>query len=342
MIIDKRTSVFKSNDRNALSKARKDVERTCNGLGFKSLNIYTRDFSWRIFSYIYNLLQYLLCVIKIPFKSNIYIQYPAPYSKSSYYKYLIKFSKHKKCRIIYIIHDVESLRYNKDDVKNEVSMYNMADVIIVHTPAMKEALTHMGVKSQMVELTLFDYYIREGLQLNSERSNDSVAFAGNLDKSTFITELISKINDQRFLLYGKQPLKSFAQNRNVQYMGAFPPDEIDVLDAKWGLVWDGDSIDSCTGVLGNYLRYNSSHKLSLYLAAGLPVIVWDQSAIADFVSTEQIGVCVSGLKNISDILNNISKEKYSVMKSNVRSLQENLLKGAMLKSAITKVEALLS
>lgn len=45
-------------------------------------------------------------------------------------------------------------------------------------------------------------------------------------------------------------------------------------------VWDGDSVDTCAGNTGAYLRYNNPHKTSLYLACGMPVIVWKEAAIA--------------------------------------------------------------
>lgn len=30
------------------------------------------------------------------------------------------------------------------------------------------------------------------------------------------------------------------------------------------------------------MKYNNLHKLSLHICAGMPVVVWDKSAIADF------------------------------------------------------------
>ena len=56
--------------------------------------------------------------------------------------------------------------------------------------------------------------------------------------------------------------------------GSFLPDELpSALEGSFGLVWDGDSSKTCSGVFGEYLRYNNSHKASLYLASGFPIIV---------------------------------------------------------------------
>ena len=38
-----------------------------------------------------------------------------------------------------------------------------------------------------------------------------------------------------------------------------------------------------------------SHKLSLYLAVGLPVIIWEKAAEAEFVLKENVGVTVKSL-----------------------------------------------
>lgn len=341
VIIDKRTKAFTVNDKNALSKARIDIERTCSELGFKSLNIYSREFKWRILSYIYNILKYLLVIIRIPWKSNVYIQYPAPYSRPLYYRYIVLISKIKRCNVIYIIHDVESLRFHPQDLTKEISMYNIADVIIVHTQEMKKKLYEMGVKPPMVELWLFDYYIKGNKKLTDLNSN-SVAFAGNIEKSGFISELFSHNWKLKVFLYGKKSSHDFSQNDNVMYKGSFMPEEIDILSAKWGLVWDGESISTCSGILGNYLRYNSSHKLSLYIAAGIPVIVWDQSAIAAYVIEKNLGVCISNLKELNDLIPSITSEEYENIHDNVRVLQKEICSGGMFKAAIRIVENILS
>ena len=56
-----------------------------------------------------------------------------------------------------------------------------------------------------------------------------------------------------------------------------------VQEGNLGLIWDGasDSSDEDIG-MKNYTRYNNPHKLSCYMAAGLPVIVWEKSAISKF------------------------------------------------------------
>ena len=42
------------------------------------------------------------------------------------------------------------------------------------------------------------------------------------------------------------------------YFGSFLPDELPVaLEGGFGLVWDGDSAETCSGVFGEYLRFTT-------------------------------------------------------------------------------------
>ena len=127
------------------------------------------------------------------------------------------------------------------------------------------------------------------------------------------------------------------ENSNVTYLGAFSPDDVpNHLTNGFGLVWDGDSLDTCSGPTGNYLRYNNPHKLSLYLASGLPVIVWGDSAEADFVLKNGLGLTVSSLRELETQLADLSEEEYSVFLSNVRKVSKQLRDGHFLKQALSR------
>ena len=109
----------------------------------------------------------------------------------------------------------------------------------------------------------------------------------------------------------------------------------------FGLVWDGDDLDACTGEWGEYLRWNNPHKLSLYLASGLPVVTWSEAATADFIKEHDVGFTVSSLRDLPGEFAQIPKERYSEMQSNARKLAEKLRSGyfltAAMRSAVTYV-----
>lgn len=336
ILIDKYIPQLENNTKNALSKARMDVEKTCVDLGFLAMNIKTRNLKTKYGTYLYNAWQYLKCLTKISFNSNVYIQYPAPLSRISYYNYLITWAKCKKCKIIYIIHDLEFLRYRPEIKTEELLILNKADSLIVHNQVMKEVLVSYGINVPMSVLNIFDYYATETrLDVLYSPNRLSVAFAGNLMKSKFLVELIKHSNSSiNYSLYGQENVLEGSDNPNFEYCGAFSPNNIPPFNVAWGLVWDGDRIDTCSGILGNYLRFNSSHKLSLYIAAGIPVIVWEDSAIAEYIHSMGLGICVKDLYSLPDRLASLSKEEYETIQDNVRIMATKLRTGEMLKNAI--------
>ena len=133
------------------------------------------------------------------------------------------------------------------------------------------------------------------------------------------------LHDHTFLL--KSP--------NVTYQGSFSVDEIPKkLNKGFGLVWNGDSIDTCSGNFGKYLKYNNPHKLSLYLSCGLPVVIWKQAAQAEFVKKYNVGICVENLKEAEDIIDNMNGKDYKILQDCVNKIKPLLCSGYFTTKAI--------
>ena len=191
--------------------------------------------------------------------------------------------------------------------------------------------------NKLIVLEIFDY-LNEKEMSEKVTYDKSVIIAGNLsqEKSPYIYEL-SKISDVEFNLMGINYLEK-EEISNIHYLGAFESDEVPhQLNKGFGLVWDGTSIETCDGPTGNYLRYNNPHKLSLYLSSGLPVIVWKESALAKFVESQKIGLVISSLYELSDILGNITEEQYYEFVSNINGIRQKLKSGYYLKEAVKKI-----
>ena len=93
---------------------------------------------------------------------------------------------------------------------------------------------------------------------------------------------------------------------------------------------------------GEYLKYNNPHKLSLYLASGIPVIIWEKAAEADFVRKNHLGICVASLFELSEVLKKIDKETYVQMANNVSEFSKKITNGYYTYSALQKAEKLIS
>lgn len=260
----------------------------------------------------------------------IIYQYPA-YSRILSDYFIKAINRKKNIRKIVVIHDLDSIRLYGDrpkDIERELMFFEEFDAIICHNQAMSKWLVDSGCTTQIVVLGIFDYL--EQLPINESKDYKTIIFAGNLEKSKFL----EKIQIQtKFNLYGINPKESYPSNFN--YKGAFRPDELGKhLEGGFGLVWDGDSIESCTGIYGEYMKFNNPHKTSLYIAMGYPVIIWKEAALATFIEKEQLGFTISSLSEIDEIIKNITFEEYKAIKVNTIKMAKKLRSGFFIKKAI--------
>lgn len=313
---------------NAVAKPRQDVETTLMRNGYKVINIpYIKDLpTWRRIPLH---LMYIYKTVKKMRSENpedILIQYPGLRIGSKSIGYISKLLKHQNVTIL--IHDIDSLRVHGEVSKREVNTFNNVKRIIVHTDNMKEYLRSHGVKTEMIPLWLFDYYANGEIKHTYVKNDNIIIFAGNLNKSEFLKKIGNQLLPVKFNLYGL-PI-DYNWPAGLIYKGKFAPDDISDIEGAWGLVWDGDSLDTCNGQMGEYLKFNSSHKAALYIAAGKPVIVWDQSAIAPFIIKNNLGFTVSSLKEIPIRITSISDKDYFNYIDAVSLFKTKLRNGEML------------
>lgn len=326
------------------SKATADAATIAEQLGFKKAIIRMDDTHAGIIGKIDRQLTFLNdwnnCYKEIKDESIVLLQHPFHYPQITRQHILYKLKKEKKVKYISLVHDVEELRKfrNNEYYRKEFEvMIDIADYIIVHNDVMKEFFVNKGIsKSKLISLEIFDY-----LQDNSIAKKDflkQVIIAGNLDveKSSYIAQL-NQLEDIKFKLYGPNFSSKLENSSNIEYCGICTPEEIITkLTGGFGLVWDGNSINSCSGNSGNYLRYNNPHKLSMYLSAGLPVIVWKEAALANFVEENGVGLLVDSLFDISTKFGELDQSSYMMMCSNALKVSHKLTSGFYLNKALRK------
>ena len=267
---------------------------------------------------------------------KVIMQYPF-YFKTSLKKALR--DSLKKNEVIIFVHDVDSLRDIKGaDIRTEIGELNLAKAVIVHNNTMGSALQNLGLKVPWFSLGLFDYLL-PCIPERSFSKGTTVVFAGNLGKSEFLCNAEIETLGLHFNLYGPNFCKESIKWENVSYKGSFPPDEVPLkLEGSFGLVWDGTDVRTCDGPTGTYMKYNNPHKLSLYIAAGLPVVVWRQAAIADFVETNNIGITIESLTDISKRIQTLSVSEYNEMAMAVKKLQKQVVSGSFTRRCLKIVE----
>ena len=338
-----------NNVKNAGNKARNDVEKIVKSEGYQALVLSVDNWyeMGTLKAQLHKSKAFGQALNQLKQGDELLIQFPMLHH-SFFSTHHVKKVQKKGVKVHFIIHDLEALRYVKVDnipLKHKIriqiqesGLLVAADGIIAHNPIMKSILVDKGIsESKIVSLGIFDYLIPNFQEKMGLTKNQPIIVAGNLaqEKAGY---LYSLPEEPAYNLYGV----GFDESRalaNETYFGSFLPDELPAaLEGGFGLVWDGDSAETCSGVFGEYLRYNNSHKASLYLAAGLPLVVWKESALAHFVLDKQCGIVVDSLHNLQKVLDELTLQDYNELLDNARHVGVALQEGAYLKAALMKLK----
>ena len=193
----------------------------------------------------------------------------------------------KKKYLITLLHDINSVREKGELSGFENKVLSNFDEIIVHTPEMQ---------------TYFEQRLRPGIKYHylgcfpyiavpdkeARQLSKQVCFAGNIDKSVFFSDFVFENKDLDLIVYGSC---------------------------------------SSNNAMRNYLKIIAPHKFSLYVLAGLPLIVWKDSAMAKLVEMKNIGITVTSLSEISARISAVSDNDYKEYCANIQKFQPVLLKG---------------
>lgn len=279
--------------------------------------------------------------MRVPFVlhsgDRLVLQYPL----KKYFVILCKIAHFKKSKVIVVIHDLGSFRRKKLTPEQEIKRLNNADYIIAHNGTMKQWLENNGCRLPVGELGIFDYLSdSQGVTGQQLAYPYKVVYAGGLNyrKNKFLYEIGDYIKSYALYLYGAGfELEKAKGESHFTYKGFVPSDQlISSVEGDFGLVWDGTSIEKCTGDFGEYLRYNNPHKTSLYLRCGLPVIIWKEAALAPFVESNGVGFSVDSLADIDSLLESLSADKYFQMKENAVQIGQKLQEGYFTLEALLK------
>jgi hypothetical protein len=316
----------------AWTKARMDVLQILRNAGYATVQLPTRASTREWLS--------LLSTLKnsVDREGHILIEYPFDQRKRVYVLYLFRLLK--RVKLYGLIHDLDSIRFDDSPREREVAILKLFDGLISHNPTMTRWLSEGGISAKVVDLNLFDYCTRADRTWHeSEMSSPlKVLSAGNLswDKARYIYDpALAGLRNVELSLYGAFFEPGRMPPSNIRYKGVFDPD-MPLLDDSYhfGLVWDGTGVSSCEGRYGRYMRFNNPHKLSLYVSLGLPVIVWKEAAIAEFVLQQDIGVTVADLRELGDVAGRVSTPAYRSMAANVLALSSKVKRGDFLNQAL--------
>ena len=337
-----------SGARNAGNKARNDVEEIVKREGYQPLLLTVEDWyqMGTVKAQRHKAKALAQAFSQLKSGDQLLIQFPMLHH-SFFTTRLVRKIQRRGVQVYFIIHDLEALRYaNLDTVPlkhkirvhlQESSLLKVADGVIAHNPIMKSVLLEKGLpEHKLVSLEIFDYLIPNYQEKDGLSKGQPIIVAGNLaqEKAGYLYQLPAR---PAYNLYGV----GFDESRalaNETYFGSFLPDELPAaLEGGFGLVWDGDSAQTCSGVFGEYLRYNNSHKASLYLASGFPLVVWKQSALSRFVLENGCGIAVESLHDLKATIDYLSDEDYQDLVEKTKYIGKKIRDGFFLTNALNKL-----
>ncbi len=321
-------------DKTAGLKARVDVLTALKSEGYETL-YFPRFTSIKV---VRNFWANLAALVKKG--DHIVIEYPVWQKRRLY---LVKlFARLHGVKFYGIIHDIASIRFMVSPKRDIVSL-KIFDGLISHNPTLTKWLVKNGYNKKIVDLQVFDYLLADtvpyinGLPENRYR----LLYAGNLSfvKAAYIyNPELAQFKNFELHVYGQYLDEEKFKGSGVVFKGSFNPDT-PVFDCtyQFGLIWEGNSIKTCDGEFGNYIRYNDPHKFSLYLSVGLPVVVWEEAAIAPFIREKNIGFTIRSLRELNEILETLSPEQYRQYADNAARLTPQIRSGHFIKTAIQKL-----
>jgi len=337
-----------SGARNAGNKARNDVEEIVKREGYQPLLLTVEDWyqMGTVKAQQHKAKALAQAFSQLKSGDQLLIQFPMLHH-SFFTTRLVRKIQRRGVQVYFIIHDLEALRYaNLDTVPlkhkirvhlQESSLLKVADGVIAHNPIMKSVLVKKGIpEHKLVSLEIFDYLIPNYQEKDGLSKDQPIIVAGNLaqEKAGYLYQLPAR---PAYNLYGV----GFDESRalaNETYFGSFLPDELPAaLEGGFGLVWDGDSAETCSGVFGEYLRYNNSHKASLYLAAGFPLVVWKQSALSHFVLENRCGIAVESLHDLSQAIEQLDDKDYQDLLVTAKRIGQKIREGFYLTKALRQL-----
>ncbi|WFR75724.1 hypothetical protein P9166_12485 [Lactococcus lactis] len=136
-------------------------------------------------------------------------------------------------------------------------------------------------------------------------------------------------------IYDRQVENKVLESGSITWLGRQPSDEIvSRLDGGFGVVVTENLIEKSNMNFVYYNQFNNPTKLSMYLAAGLPVIVSSKTYHASLVEKYGIGLVVDDLNEIDKIFSTMTAQSYQQLVNNVRTWQEAVSEGFFIKRAL--------
>ncbi|MBZ5954230.1 glycosyl transferase [Leuconostoc gasicomitatum] len=251
---------------------------------------------------------------------------------------VIKWAREKNILIVALVHDVTMLRTDTIKLANynletDKAVLQSFDIVMLPLHFIS-ALKNLGINlNNTIELAPYDFLYDKVIVPASYQKR--VVYAGSLAKFPNLEQINFDLT-----VYGEKNFSSVVLNQPHIKNGGFV-EAMDLpakLSSGYGLIWDESDKDP---YLQQYTQWNWPYKFSLYMVSGLPVVAWRESAIADIIRQNNVGVVISNLSDLHDMLDSITEKRYQQMANNAANFGKQLAMGATTKQVLSDLKKLL-
>lgn len=203
------------------------------------------------------------------------------------------------------------------------------DLLITANDAMSRKLQQDQIEVPMLSL-MFNDFLYQGPDQEKKFVKKLVYVAEHPIKD--LTDLSNLKTPLK--IYGKKVEKlvipeavTFCEYRTFEQLPA-------LFDGGFGLINAPEIQEQSRDDLDNYHQYDNPFSLSVFLAAGLPLIVLSNSPHAAWVSGHGAGLVLKDLTDLDVTLENLSQEDYQSMVTAIRPYQEAVSSGFFIKRTL--------
>jgi hypothetical protein len=266
---------------------------------------------------------------------TVVVQFPL-WTMLNFQAEFFDFLKARGTVLVALIHDVPTWQWweggepydpNKDFWLTQLKKF---DALITANDKMSHRLQEDGITAPMVAMQLWDYHY-DGF-LKEKTFKKQLYYAGGRK----IESIDYKASTP--LLITADAVKETQNLGSVQLIGTHDSRELmTMFDGGFGVVNYHNIHERSNFNWDYYGQFNNPTKLSMYLAAGLPVIVPSNSAHADWVKNRGVGLVLDDLNTIDGLLSNLTEADYEAMLEAVKPWQEAVSEGFFVRRALLEL-----
>lgn len=314
----------------AVEKPKSDTAYFIGQVGFEKLQ-YSRYVSWNDKHWTSEF-QGIFAGIE---PNDVVIYQTPTYAGTEVEDYAVEAAHEKGAKVVGLVHDVEYLRYPEDyDKERELNFLKTFDGLIVGSKRIHDALRADGITTPMVESGPWGYI--QPFEYARPKFSKTIHYAGNLItwKAGFLSKVPEGLDLQVYGSNGEDEKPDYPPTDSVTLRGPKTQQELALLLTNgFGLIWDADQ----NLKFSEYTRMALSHKFSLYLSLGLPLIANRDTAIGEYIEKHGLGFVIDGISELQPLMDEIDESKYNQVVDRVAIMSDLVRRGRHIQSAALEI-----